>query len=285
MREDEVFLFSFCPRHLTIPVYPSIRPAAFSGARRAEIRRIDVQVRDKLIVALDFNSAEAAAQMTDKLRGRAGMFKVGMEAFTAEGPMLARYLIDSGEKVFLDLKFLDIPNTVRGACRAAAKMGVTLLNIHALGGRKMMRAAVEGAAEGAIEGGPRPLVLAVTILTSLAADDLEELGIAGPPEDAVLRMARLAQREGIDGVVASAKEVAALRRECGPDFVIVTPGIRPLGAAANDQSRTATPKAALDAGANYLVIGRPITAAEDPAKAAAAILEEMQQSTGIPQSE
>ena len=238
-----------------------------------------MQARDKLIVALDFNTAEAAAHMTDKLRGHAGMFKVGMEAFTSEGPMLARYLIDSGEKVFLDLKFLDIPNTVRGACRAAAKMGVSLLNVHALGGRKMLRAAVEGATEGASAGRPRPLVLAVTILTSLAAEDLDELGIAGPPESAVLRMARLAQSEGLDGVVASAKEVSALRRECGPDFVIVTPGIRPAGAAANDQSRTATPKSALDAGADYLVIGRPITAAPDPATAAKAILEEMQESS------
>jgi len=238
-----------------------------------------VQVRDKLIVALDFNTAQAAAQMTDKLRGHAGMFKVGMEAFTSEGPMLASYLIDSGEKVFLDLKFLDIPNTVRGACQAAAKMGVTLLNVHALGGRKMLRAAVEGSAEGATDGRPRPLVLAVTILTSLAAQDLDELGISGPPESAVLRMAHLAQSEGLDGVVASAKEVSALRKECGPDFVIVTPGIRPAGASANDQSRTATPKSALDAGADYLVIGRPITAAPDPATAAKAILEEMQESS------
>ncbi len=239
-----------------------------------------MQLRDKLIVALDFNTAEAATKMTDKLRGRVGMFKVGMEAFTAEGPMLARYLIDSGERVFLDLKFLDIPNTVRGACRAAAAMGVTLLNIHALGGRKMMRAALDGAAEGASGGRPRPLVLAVTILTSLAANDLEEIGIAGPPESAVLRLARLAQSEGLDGVVASAKEASALRKECGPDFVIVTPGIRPAGAASNDQSRTATPQSALEAGASYLVIGRPITAAADPAAAAEAILEEMKKSSG-----
>ena len=244
-----------------------------------------MQVRDKLIVALDFNTAEAATQMTDKLRGHAGMFKVGMEAFTAEGPMLARYLIDSGEKVFLDLKFLDIPNTVRGACRAAAKIGVTLLNVHALGGRKMLHAALEGATEGASEGRPRPRVLAVTILTSLASDDLDELGITGPPESAVLRMARLAQSEGLDGVVASAREVSALRKECGPNFLIVTPGIRPAGAAANDQARTATPQSALDAGADYLVVGRPITAAQDPATAAEAILKEMQNSSGyIPPS-
>ena len=244
-----------------------------------------MQVRDKLIVALDFSTAEAATQMTDKLRGRVGMFKVGMEAFTAEGPMLARYLVDSGEKVFLDLKFLDIPNTVRGACRVAANMGVTLLNVHALGGRKMLRAALEGAAEGATGDRPRPLVLAVTILTSLAAEDLDEMGIAGPPQIAVLRMARLAQSEGLDGVVASAREVSALRKECGPDFVIVTPGIRPSGAAADDQSRTATPQLALNSGADYLVVGRPITAAPDPAAAAGAILEEMQNASGhLPQS-
>lgn len=243
-----------------------------------------MQVRDKLIVALDFSTAEAATRMTDKLRGRAGMFKVGMEAFTAEGPMLARYLVDSGERVFLDLKFLDIPNTVRGACRVAANMGVTLLNVHALGGRNMLRAALDGAAEGATAG-RRPLVLAVTILTSLAAGDLDEMGIAGPPESAVLRMARLAQSEGLDGVVASAREVSALRKECGPEFVIVTPGIRPAGAAADDQSRTATPQAALDSGADYLVVGRPITAASDPAAAAEAILEEMRKSSGhIPKS-
>jgi len=239
-----------------------------------------VQVRDKLIVALDFSTAEAAKQMERKLRGRAGMFKVGKEAFTAAGPMLAAYLVDSGEKVFLDLKFLDIPNTVRGACRAAANMGVTLLTVHALGGRKMLRAALEGATEGATGGRARPLVLAVTILTSLAAEDLDELGITGPPESAVLRMARLAQSEGLDGVVASAQEIPALRKECGPDFVIVTPGIRPAGAAANDQSRTATPQAALDSGADYLVVGRPITAAPDPAAAAEAILEEMQNASG-----
>ncbi len=216
--------------------------------------------------------------MAEKLRGQAGMFKVGMEAFTAEGPMLARYLISNGQKVFLDLKFHDIPNTVRGACRAAAALGVSLMNVHAFGGRKMLRAAAEGAAEGTQEGRARPLVLAVTMLTSLADQDLEELGIAGPPQDAVLRLARLAQEEGLDGVVASPKEVAALRRACGPKFVIVTPGIRPAGAALNDQSRTATPGAALAAGADYLVIGRPITAATDPAAAARTILGEMENS-------
>ena len=220
--------------------------------------------------------------MADKLRGQVGMFKVGMEAFTAEGPMLARFLTSNGQKVFLDLKFHDIPNTVKGACRAAAALGVSLLNVHAFGGRKMLRAAAEGAAEGTREGQARPLVLAVTMLTSLGDEDLEDLGIAGPPQDAVLRLARLAQAEGLDGVVASPKEVAALRRACGPNFVIVTPGIRPAGAALDDQSRTATPGAALAAGADYLVIGRPITAAPDPAAAARTILQEMEKSRESP---
>lgn len=219
--------------------------------------------------------------MAGKLRGRVGMFKVGMEAFTAEGPMLARYLTDSGEEVFLDLKYHDIPNTVRGACREAAKLGVTLLNVHALGGRKMLKAAAEGAQDGA-QGRARPLVLAVTLLTSLAASDLDDLGLAGPPEEIVLRLARLAQSEGLDGVVASPREVATLRRECGPGFTIVTPGIRPAGTALNDQSRTATPGAALEAGADYLVIGRPITGAPDPAAAAETILQEMEKFSGSP---
>lgn len=235
-----------------------------------------LESRDKLIVALDFNSAEAATRLAEKLHGRAGMLKVGKEAFTAAGPALVKSLLEAGEKIFLDLKFHDIPNTVRSACREAAALGVTMLNVHALGGSKMMKAALEGVQEGA-RNQPRPLVLAVTVLTSLASEDLEELGIAGPPEQAVLRLARLAQSQGLDGVVASAKEIAAVRQACGPEFLIVTPGIRPEGSAANDQSRIATPKAALEAGADYLVVGRPITAAPDPAAAAEAIVKEMEE--------
>ena len=216
--------------------------------------------------------------MADKLRGQVGMFKVGMEAFTAEGPMLARYLISNGQKVFLDLKFHDIPNTVKGACRAAASVGVSMLNVHAFGGRKMLRAGVEGAGEGAQANQARPLVLAVTMLTSLADRGSRGTGDRGPAQDTVLRLARLAQAEGLDGVVASPKEVAALRQVCGPEFVIVTPGIRPAGAALNDQARTASPGSALAAGADFLVIGRPITAAPDPAAAAQTILQEMEKS-------
>jgi orotidine-5'-phosphate decarboxylase len=236
-----------------------------------------VTAREKLIVALDLPSAEAATRLAEKLRGRVGMFKVGSELFTAEGPVLARYLVASGEKVFLDLKFHDIPNTVRAAAREAAHAGVSLVNVHASGGRKMMEAALEGA-RSASRGGDatRTRVLAVTVLTSLAASELEELGMAGTPEEAVVRLARLAQAAGLDGVVASAREIAALRRACGPQFLIVTPGIRPATAATNDQARIATPGAAIEAGADYLVVGRPITEAADPAAAAEAIVAEME---------
>ena len=237
----------------------------------------DSPARDKLIVALDLPSADAAVRMAEKLHGRVGMFKVGSELFTAEGPVLARYLVASGERVFLDLKFHDIPHTVRAAVREASQLGVSMVDIHASGGRKMMLAALEGAREAAAQrtGASRPLVLAVTVLTSLAAQDLEELGVAGNPEDSVVRMAQLAERSGLDGVIASPREIAALRRACGPRLVIVTPGIRPAATASNDQSRVATPESAIKAGADYIVVGRPITAAPDPAAAAEAIVAEM----------
>lgn len=233
--------------------------------------------RDRLIVALDLASADAAARLAEKLRGRVGMFKVGSELFTAEGPVLARYLVANGDKVFLDLKFHDVPNTVRGAAREAAELGVSMLNVHASGGRKMMEAALEGA-RSATRGraAPRPLLLAVTILTSLAGDDLDELGLSGRPEDAVVRLARLAQQAGLDGVVASPREIAALRRACGPRFVIVTPGIRPAASPSHDQARIATPSAAIQAGADYLVVGRPITEAPDPLATVEAVANEME---------
>jgi orotidine-5'-phosphate decarboxylase len=219
-------------------------------------------------------------QLAGRLAGRAGLFKVGSELFTAAGGVLPRHLAASGESVFLDLKFHDIPNTVRAACRHGARLGVRMMNVHALGGRKMMQAAMEGAREG---GGATPMVLAVTILTSLAAEDLEAVGITGTPEEAVVRLARLAQSAGLDGVVASPREIAAIRRACGPKFVIVTPGIRPAAAGQDDQVRTATPRAAIEAGADYLVVGRPVTAAADPAAAAEAIAREMEQ-TGAAQA-
>jgi orotidine-5'-phosphate decarboxylase len=236
-----------------------------------------VAARDHLIVALDVPTAEAGARVAESLRERAGTFKVGAEVFAAEGPLLARHLVLSGLQVFLDLKFHDIPNTVRGAAREAAALGVRMMDVHASGGRKMMEAALEGARQGAEHAGhPRPLVLAVTVLTSLSHADLEELGVSDGPEATVVRWARLAQSAGLDGVVASAREIEVIRRACGPRFVIVTPGIRLPAAASNDQARTATPGAALQAGADYLVVGRPITQAPDPLAAAQAFLAEME---------
>lgn len=232
--------------------------------------------RDQLIVALDVESADAGARLAESLRGRVGLFKVGFQAFTAEGPLLARYLVASGQKVFLDLKFHDIPNTVQSAAREAAWMGASIFNVHATGGRAMMQAALEGARQGAANR-ERPLVVAVTVLTSLSGRDLEEIGISGSPDEAVVRLAKLAQAAGLDGVVASAKEIAAIRQACGPKFAIITPGIRPASAAADDQARVATPAAAIQAGANFLVVGRPITRAPDPAAAAEAIVSEMEE--------
>ena len=240
------------------------------------------QARDKLIVALDLPTADAAARLAERLHGHVGMFKVGLELFAAEGPVLARYLVASGERVFLDLKFHDIPNTVRAAVREAAQIGVNLLDVHASGGRKMMEAALEGARE-ALAGrpsAPRPLLLAVTILTSLGTEDLEQVGLAGGPDDAAVRLAQLAQRASLDGVIASPREIAALRRACGPRFLIVTPGIRPAAAASHDQARVATPESAIRTGADYIVVGRPITAAPDPVAAADAIVAEIEAALG-----
>ena len=243
--------------------------------------------RDRLIVALDLPSGDAATRMAERLQGHVGMFKVGSELFTAEGPVVVRYLVTTGQRVFLDLKFHDIPNTVRAAAREAAELGVSMVNVHASGGRKMMEAALEGACGAGTGSGhdARAKVLAVTVLTSLEGQDLEELGISGTPVKAVIRLARLAQRAGLDGVVASPREIFALRQACGPDFLIVTPGIRPASplhhpvqasATTNDQARVATPASAIAAGADYLVVGRPITSAPDPVAAAEAIVAEME---------
>jgi orotidine-5'-phosphate decarboxylase len=247
-------------------------------------------MREKLIVALDLPNGNAATRMAEKLQGHAGMFKVGSELFTAEGPVTVRYLVTTGQNVFLDLKFHDIPNTVRAAAREAAELGVSMVNVHASGGRKMMEAALEGArCAGAGAGnGARTRVLAVTILTSLESQDLQDLGILGTPVEAVVRLARLAQSAGLDGVVASPREITAIRQACGSGFLIVTPGIRPASAlhhpvqgpaATDDQVRIATPASAIAAGADYLVVGRPITGAPDPAAAADAIVLEMDKAT------
>jgi orotidine-5'-phosphate decarboxylase len=239
---------------------------------------VQMSGKEKLIVALDLPSADAALRMAENLRGQVGMFKVGSQLFTAEGPALPRFLVASGEKVFLDLKFHDIPNTVRASARQAAQLGIHLFNVHASGGLKVMEAALQGATEGA-GAGQRPLVVAVTILTSFESHELEEVGLSGTPEEAAVRLAKLAQTAGLDGVVTSPREISAIRRVCGPQFVIVTPGIRPTSAAANDQARIATPEHAIRAGADYLVVGRPITAAPDPAAAAKAVVTEMEEAS------
>lgn len=234
--------------------------------------------KDRIIVALDVPSADAALRLAQQLHGHVGTFKVGSEVFTAEGPNIVRTLIASGEPVFLDLKFHDIPNTVRAAAYQAGMLGVSLMTIHASGSSKMIAAAAEGVRAAARECGATkpPRVLAITALTSLGPDDLAEVGMQGSPQETVVRLARLAKSAGADGVVASPREIAVIRRACGPDFLIVTPGIRPAGGASDDQARTATPESAIRAGADYLVIGRPITGAADPVAAADAIAAEME---------
>lgn len=223
---------------------------------------------NRILAALDFPDGASALRMADLLRGRVGGLKIGKQLFTAEGPALVRQLTSRGDRVFLDLKFHDIPNTVAGAVASAAALGVWMLNVHAAGGRAMMTAAREAADKATPAGGTRPHVIAVTVLTSLDAAALKETGVNADPADQVARLARLARESGLDGVVCSPQEIALVRRECGADFLIVTPGIRGAADAKGDQARTATPAGAIEAGADYLVIGRPITAAADPAAAA-----------------
>ena len=225
---------------------------------------------ERLIVALDVPTVEAARSLVDQLAGSVGLFKIGSQLFTAAGPGFVREIVGRGEDVFLDLKFHDIPNTVAGAVSSASRMGVSLIDVHGLGGRAMLEAAV-----GALPA-MKTRLLAITILTSHDEATLGQIGVAGSVHESVRRLALLAREAGLDGVVASPHEVALIREACGADFLIVTPGIRPRGAAAGDQSRAATPSAALAAGADYLVVGRPITAAEDPRAAAEAIVREME---------
>ena len=232
-------------------------------------------MEDRILAALDFPDGATALAMADTLRGHVGGLKVGKQLFTAEGPDLVRELAKQGDRVFLDLKFHDIPNTVAGAITSALRLGVWMVNVHASGGRAMMTAAHEAADKAAQSGGTRALVIGVTVLTSLDAAALREAGIDGEPATQVARLARLARESGLDGVVCSPQEIELVRRECGSDFVIVTPGIRGTSDAKGDQVRTATPAGAMQAGADYLVIGRPITGASDPAGAADRIAAEM----------
>ena len=228
--------------------------------------------RDRLIVALDVPSATQAHQLVQLLGDSVTTYKIGKQLFTAEGPELVRDLVASGRKVFLDLKFHDIPNTVAEAVRSAARLGVTMLNVHASGGKRMLEAAVEAAAQSE----SKPLVLAVTVLTSLSESDLQDIGVCGNVLSQVLRLGALARSAGCGGVVASAHEARELRRELGEAFAIVTPGVRPAGNDAGDQARVLTPGEAIAAGATYLVVGRPILQAADPAKAARAISAEIE---------
>jgi orotidine-5'-phosphate decarboxylase len=226
----------------------------------------------RVIVALDFPGGAQATAFVDRLVPGSCRLKVGKELFTREGPELVRRFVAQGHDVFLDLKFHDIPNTVARACEAAASLGVWMVNVHASGGSRMMQAAKLALDD--IEG-RRPLLIAVTVLTSMGGDDLAELGIAVDPQQQVLRLATLTRNAGLDGVVCSPQEAAMLRKELGAGFTLVTPGVRPQGASLDDQTRVLTPAEAVRQGSDYLVMGRPITRAEDPAAVLAAINQEL----------
>jgi orotidine-5'-phosphate decarboxylase len=230
---------------------------------------------DQLLVALDVDTVDDARALANRLRGFVGGFKIGSRLFTSHGSRLVEELVGRGDRVFLDLKFHDIPNTVSGAVGAAARLGVWMVNVHASGGLDMMRAAREAADEEAAKvlQSP-PLVIAVTVLTSLDESTLANVGVTGSLGDQVVRLATLAQTAALDGVVASPREIALIRAQCGERFAIVTPGIRGLADIKGDQTRTESAQAALEAGATYIVVGRPIIAAPDPRAAAEAIAKE-----------
>jgi orotidine 5''-phosphate decarboxylase, subfamily 1 len=226
----------------------------------------------RVIVALDFANPMRALALAERLDPHDCGLKVGKELFVIAGPEPVRWMVARGFNVFLDLKFHDIPNTVAQACAAATRLGVWMLNVHAAGGRSMLKAARDAVAGTAAEAGlPRPLLIAVTVLTSLDQPALRETGIDTDPGRQALRLAALARECGLDGVVCSAVEAPSMRSAFGPTFALVTPGIRPAGSAADDQSRVATPQQAAENGADYLVVGRPITAAADPGAALASI--------------
>ena len=228
-------------------------------------------MKSKIFVALDVESKEKALEIVGDLKGLGACFKIGKQLFTSTGPDLVREIVGMGEDVFLDLKYHDIPNTVAKAGLAAAALGVKIFNVHASGGRKMMEA-VRNEMDKLTD---PPMVLAVTVLTSMGDDDLREVGIDATARDQVARLALLAKASGMDGVVASPLEIGLIRETCGSDFKILTPGIRPKSAAANDQTRIATPHDAIAAGADFLVIGRPVTAAPDRRQAFLDILSEI----------
>lgn len=228
--------------------------------------------KERLIVALDVDSLEKAKELIDMLSPEVDIFKIGIAPFTGFGGELLEELSSRGKKVFLDLKFHDIPNTVRGASREAARKNVFMMNFHCLGGEEMLKAASEGAREG----GGETILLGVTILTSMDKEAMSKIGLEGEVEGKVLELAGSAKRAGLNGVVASAKEAREIKKKCGEDFIIVAPGIRPEWSQKADQKRTLTPKEAIEEGADYIVVGRPILQAEDPLEAARKIINEME---------
>jgi orotidine-5'-phosphate decarboxylase len=241
----------------------------------------DAHPRSSLIVALDFDSLSSAAKFAKQVSDLVGMFKIGNQLFTAAGPAAVKEIAALGPGVFLDLKFHDIPNTVAGAVLSAAALtGVQLVNVHALGGPAMLEAAAQAISAGVPMGADRPRLLAVTLLTSMDHKTTREVGISGEPKTRVVKLAQLAKKSGVDGVVASVQETKAIRKACGPEFLIVTPGVRAKdkdGAEAkrDDQARTATPTEAIKAGADFIVVGRPVLTAADPRAAAQAIVDEI----------
>jgi len=240
----------------------------------------DAHPRSSLIVALDFDSLTSAVRFAKQIADLVGMFKIGSQLFTAAGPAAVQEISALGAGIFIDLKFHDIPNTVAGAVLCVAAMtGVQLVNVHALGGTAMLEAATQAISAGVPMGADRPRLLAVTVLTSMDHKAMREVGISGRPKDRVVKLARLSQKAGVDGVVASVQEARAIRKACGREFLIVTPGVRPkdnigLGKP-DDQARAATPREAIRAGADFIVVGRPISAAPDPRAAVQSIVEEI----------
>jgi orotidine-5'-phosphate decarboxylase len=246
-------------------------------ASKLELVRKRGSMRDRLIVALDVDSMEQAKTLVERLAGEVGLFKIGKQLFTHAGPQAVQLIKELGGEIFLDLKFHDIPNTVAKAAIEATRLGVKMFNVHASGSLDMMRTTVKEVERVCRrEKVRRPIMLAVTVLTSLNQDDLQRLGVEHKVADQVVRLALLTKEAAMDGVVASPHEVADIRSACGPSFVIVTPGIRPADGNRNDQQRVMTPADALRAGVDYIVVGRPILEAQDPVVAARAIVGEME---------
>ena len=239
-------------------------------------RRMRSSARQRIIVPLDLTGSADALALVSRLRGRVGMFKVGLQLFTSAGPDVVRRIVETGERVFLDLKLHDIPNTVARAAAEAARLGVAMCDVHLGGGAAMVRAAREAIDASGVPPDRRPILLGITVLTSLDEKDLASVGVTAPIAAHAVALARLGNDSGADGVVASPHEVRALREACGPAFTLVTPGVRPAGAASGDQKRVMTPREAVAAGADYIVIGRPITEAPDPAAAVEAIVKEIE---------